>query len=136
MKCFLTRLQRTRACRKEEDKVIWTKSKNGKFSVQILYLALGPRSPTFPTGVIWNPRCCQRWTFLLRRLLRKMFWENVLTLDHLKRRRRSLTNKCFLCHLDEERIHWSHLYPPCQDKDFMAFVVFPVWHVLGASLFI
>ena len=28
----------------------------------------------------------------------------VLTLDHLQRRGWSLTNKCFLCHLEEESI--------------------------------
>ena len=39
----------------EEDKVIWTKSNNGKFSNKALYWALEPRSlVSFLTGVFWN----------------------------------------------------------------------------------
>ena len=41
--------------RKEEDKVIWIGSKNGKFPTKALYSALESKSTTsFPTSVIWN----------------------------------------------------------------------------------
>ena len=42
-------------CRDWEDKVIWTRSKNGKFSIKALYLTLetGSTMP-FLASVIWN----------------------------------------------------------------------------------
>ena len=51
---FLLSLQRS-MCRDWEDKVIWTRSKNGKFSIKALYLTLetGSTMP-FPASVIWN----------------------------------------------------------------------------------
>ena len=52
---FLLRLQGWRVCRDEEDKLVWTRAKNGKFSVKVLYKELEPgRQMDFPTSVIWN----------------------------------------------------------------------------------
>ena len=48
-------LQRRRVNKEEEDKVILTGSKNGKFSSKALYSALKLGSTTlFPTSVFWN----------------------------------------------------------------------------------
>ena len=58
----------------EEDKVIWTKLNNGKFSNKALYWGLEPRSSVcFLTGVIWTLGCGRRWVFLFGRLHGKMF---------------------------------------------------------------
>ena len=47
MERFLMRLQGRRVCGEEEDKVIWKRLKNGRFSIKVLYSALEPRSTTF-----------------------------------------------------------------------------------------
>lgn len=53
MECFILSLQGR--VRKEEDKVIWIGSKNGKFLTKALYSALKSKSTMpFPTSVIWN----------------------------------------------------------------------------------
>lgn len=53
MECFILSLQGR--VRKEEDKVIWIGSKNGKFPTKALCSALESKSTmSFPTSVIWN----------------------------------------------------------------------------------
>ena len=43
MECFLLILQGRRVFRDVDDKVSWTKSKDGKFSVKTLYKTMEPR---------------------------------------------------------------------------------------------
>lgn len=55
MELFLLRLQGWRVCKDEEDKLLWTRVKNGKFFVKALYKDLESRRPiAFLTSVIWN----------------------------------------------------------------------------------
>ena len=52
---FLHKIQTFRVQREEENRVIWTASKCGVFSVKSLYSILEPGvSPLFPSGSIWR----------------------------------------------------------------------------------
>lgn len=82
-----------------------------------------------PESVIWNSWVFLKVDFLLDRLHGK-----VSTLDHLERKGWSLANKCFLCHLKKEFIDHILIHYIYQDKDFMAFIVFPIFRVLGVTL--
>ena len=66
---LLLRLQGRRVYSDVEDQVIWTKAKDGRFSVKSLYKALEPkRLRDFPARVIWNSLVPPRVSFLLGRL--------------------------------------------------------------------
>ena len=66
---LLLRLQRRRVCSDVEDQVIWTKAKDGRFSIKSLYKTLDPeRLGDFPARVIWNSLVPPRVSFLLGRL--------------------------------------------------------------------
>ena len=55
MERFLLSLQERSVCREQKDKVIWTGSKNGKFSIKALYSTLETESTMpFLVSVIWN----------------------------------------------------------------------------------
>ena len=80
MERFLLRLQGMRVYSDVEDQVVWTKSKDGRFSVKSLYKALEPeRQRDFPARVIWNSLVPSRVSFFA--------WEatckKVLTLDRI-----------------------------------------------------
>ena len=91
---FLLSLHRKRVSSKAGDKVIWIRSKNGKFFVKALYIALELGCTTlFPACVIWNSWVSLKVSFFAC----KAILSKVLTLDHLKRRGWSLENRCFLC---------------------------------------
>ena len=52
---FLHKIQTFRVQREEENRVIWTASKCGVFSIKSLYSILEPGvSPLFPSGSIWR----------------------------------------------------------------------------------
>ena len=52
---FLGQLHGKSVCSDVEDRVFWTKTKSGKFSVKSLYYALEPSKPSlFPSSCIWN----------------------------------------------------------------------------------
>ena len=52
---FLQKIKAFRVHRDVEDKVIWTISRYGTFSVKSLYSILEPEdSPLFPSGSIWK----------------------------------------------------------------------------------
>ena len=52
---FLHKIQTFRVQREEENRVIWTASKCGVFSIKSLYSILEPEvSPLFPSGSIWR----------------------------------------------------------------------------------
>ncbi|KAL6327757.1 hypothetical protein AAG906_024727 [Vitis piasezkii] len=75
-----------RVCSDVEDQVVWTKAKDGRFSVKSLYKALEPeRLGDFPSRVIWNSLVPLRVSFFA--------WEAM--------RGFSLANRCYLC-LSEE----------------------------------
>ena len=52
---FLVRLHEKRVCGDVEDKVLWTKTKVGKFSIKSLYNTLeSGNSVSLPLRSIWN----------------------------------------------------------------------------------
>ena len=62
-------------------------------------------------------------------------WGKVLTLDQVKKRGRSLANKCFLCHIEEEST--SHLLVHCVKTRVLWELLFaPFQGVLGATLIV
>ena len=55
VECFLQKIQTTRVYRDVDDKVIWTTSRCGNFSVRSLYSILEPEdSLVFPSSIIWG----------------------------------------------------------------------------------
>ena len=55
MEHFLQKIQAFRVQREVEDRVIWTASRCGTFTVKSLYSILEPEdSPLFPSGSIWR----------------------------------------------------------------------------------
>ena len=83
MERFLLRLQGWRVYSDVEDRVVWTKSKDGRFSVKSLYKALEPeRQGDFPARVIWNSWVPPRASFFAWEAM----WKKVLTLDRIQRR--------------------------------------------------
>ena len=53
---FLVTLQRKRVITDLEDRVLWKKTKDGKFSIKSLYGALELRIVVpFPRSIIWSP---------------------------------------------------------------------------------
>ena len=105
---FLLRLQGRRVCSDVEDQVIWTKAKDGRFSVKSLYKTLDPeRLGDFPARVIWNSLVPPRVSFFAWEAM----WKKVLTLDCIQKRGFSLANKCYLCFTEEESI--DHILLHC-----------------------
>ena len=96
-------------CRDVGDPVIWTKSKDGKFTIKSLYKALEPkRKRDFPTSVIWKSWVLSRVGFFAW----KATWNKVLILNQIPRRRWHLANRCCLCLSEEESLdhillHWD-----------------------------
>ncbi|RVX18253.1 hypothetical protein CK203_006485 [Vitis vinifera] len=61
---FLHRIQAFQVQREEEDRVFWTESKCGAFSIKSLYSILEPRgSSVFPSDNIWKVRVPPKITF-------------------------------------------------------------------------
>ncbi|KAJ9696951.1 hypothetical protein PVL29_008942 [Vitis rotundifolia] len=104
-------LQKIHVCRvqrDEEDKVIWTVSKNGAFSVKSLYSILERGgSSLFPSKSIWRVRVPPKVAFFAW----EASWGKVLTLEQLQRRGYSLANRCFLCLSEAETV--DHLLLHC-----------------------
>ena len=108
MEHFLLRLQGRRVYGDVEDQVVWTKAKDGRFSVKSLYKALEPEKlGDFPTRVIWNSLVPPRASFFAW----EATWKKVLTLDCIQRRGFSLANRCYLCLSKEESI--DHILLHC-----------------------
>ena len=105
---FMLKIQAFRVQREEEDRVFWTTSKCGAFSVKSLYamLELGD-FPLFPSGSIWRASVPPKLTFFAW----EASWGKVLTLEQLQRRGYSLANKCFLCLSEVETV--DHLLLHC-----------------------
>ena len=77
---LLLRLQGRRVYSDVEDQVIWTKAKDGRFSVKSLYKALEPeRLRDFPARVIWNSLVPSKVSFFAW----EATWKKALTLDRI-----------------------------------------------------
>ena len=104
---FMLKIQAFRVQR-DEDKVVWTASKSGTFSVKSLYfiLELGG-SPLFPCGSIWRANVPPKVAFFAW----EASWGKILTLEQLQSRGYSLANWCFLCLFEVETM--DHLLLHC-----------------------
>ncbi|RVW55855.1 Transmembrane emp24 domain-containing protein p24beta3 [Vitis vinifera] len=98
---LLQKIQAVRVQREEEDRVIWTASKDGVFSVRSLYSMMEPGGLSlFPSERIWRARVPPKVAFFAW----EASWGKVLTQEQLQRRGFSLANRCFLCLSEEETV--------------------------------
>ena len=105
---LLQKIQAFRVQREEEDRVIWTASKDGVFSVRSLYSMMEPGGLSlFPSERIWRARVPPKVAFFAW----EASWGKVLTHEQLQRRGFSLANRCFLCLSEEETV--DHLLLHC-----------------------
>ncbi|RVX19375.1 putative ribonuclease H protein [Vitis vinifera] len=105
---LLQKIQAFRVQREEEDRVIWTASNNGAFSVRSLYSMMEPGGLSlFPSERIWRARVPPKVAFFAW----EASWGKVLTQEQLQRRGFSLANRCFLCLSEEETV--DHLLLHC-----------------------
>ncbi|KAJ9707156.1 hypothetical protein PVL29_002241 [Vitis rotundifolia] len=115
-----------------EDRMLWKESKDGIFSVKSLYSSLVSRGDVqFPYSNIWSICVPTKVSFFAW----EAYWGKVLTLDQLKKRGRSLANRCFLCGMEEESI--DHLLIQCSKARVLweiLFALFGVTWVLPSSV--
>ncbi|RVW24396.1 putative ribonuclease H protein [Vitis vinifera] len=91
---FMLKIQPFRVQREVEDKVVWTASRSGVFSVKSLYSIMEPGgSALFPFDSIWRAYVPPKVAFFAW----EASWGKILTLEQLQRRGYSLANRCFLC---------------------------------------
>ena len=104
----MLKIQAFRVQREIEDKLVWTASRSGAFSVKSLYSTLEPGgSAMFPYVGIWSARVPPKVAFFAW----EASWGKILTLDQLQRRGYSLANRCFLCLTEAETV--DHLLLHC-----------------------
>ena len=101
MERFLSSVHRKKIRPWIEDKLLLKGSSHGNFSVRTMYNGLD-FSPDidFPFRSVWNSAIPSKISFFTW----KASWEKVITLDQLKRRGRTLGNRCSFCEEDEETI--------------------------------
>ena len=113
-----------------EDEVIWTKAKDGRFSVKSLYKDLDQeRREEFPANIIWNSLVPPRVSFFAW----EATWKKSVTLDRLQKRGFSLANRCYLCLVEEESIDQILLH--CGLARSLWSLLFSLWSFVGAPLF-
>ncbi|RVW89101.1 putative ribonuclease H protein [Vitis vinifera] len=115
-----------------EDRMLWKETKDGIFSVKSLYSSLASRRDVqFPYSNIWSTCVPTKVSFFAW----EAYWGKVLTLDQLKKRGRSLANRCFLCGMEEESI--DHILIQCSKARGLwelLFALFGVTWVLPSSV--
>ena len=129
---FLLKIQGKGLISDLEDRVLWKKTKDGKFSVKSLYSALELRyAVPFLRSIIWSSCVPTKVGFFPR----EASWGKVLTLDQLKRREWSIPNTCFLCCAEEVSI--DHILIHCIKAKVLwelLFALFGVMWVLHLSI--
>ena len=76
----MLKIQAFKVQREDEDKVVWTASKSGVFSVKSLYSILEPGgSFLFPCGSIWRASMPPKVAFFAW----EASWGKILTLEQL-----------------------------------------------------
>ena len=129
---FLSHLHGLRVYRDDEDRVLWTETKDDKLTMKSLYTALELRTLIFfPWSTIWEVWVQPKVSFFAW----EATWGKVLTLDLVQKRGRSLVNRCFLCHIEEESI--GHLFVHCVKTRVLwklPFALFKVSWVLPSSV--
>ena len=93
-----------------EDKLVLKGGTPNVYSVKLLYEVLNrteAKTTPFPTLSVWNNMVPLKVGFFAW----EASWGKVLTLDQLKKRGRSLANRCYLCEEEEETL--NHLLVHC-----------------------
>ena len=110
---LLQNIHAFRVQREEEDRVIWTTSNDGAFTVKSFYSMLeSGGSSIFPSERIWKVRVPPKVTLFAW----ETSWGKVLTLEQLQTRGFSLANRCFLCLSEAKSV--DHLLLHC-DKTWV-----------------
>ena len=90
------------------DRFWWKKEKNGSFSIKTCFKLLeGGSQQSVPIKMLWNPTVPTKVGFFAW----EVWWGKILTMDQLKKRGFSLTNRCVFCGKDEESL--EHLFIHC-----------------------
>ena len=105
---LLQNIHAFRVQREEEDRVIWTTSNDGAFTVKSFYSMLeSGGSSMFPRERIWKVRVPPKVALFAW----EASWGKVLTLEQLQTRGFSLANRCFLCLSEAKSV--DHLLLHC-----------------------
>ncbi|RVX23977.1 Syntaxin-51 [Vitis vinifera] len=119
---LLQKIQTFRVQREEEDRVIWTTSNNGAFSVRSLYSMMEPGGLSlFPSERIWRARVPPKVAFFAW----EASWGKVLTQEQLQRRGFSLANSEDNPSWVEWRVCEKKTQEGLADGAFMYFLGFP-----------
>ena len=121
---FMLKIQAFRVQREDEDRVVWTTSKNGVFSVKLSYsiLELGD-SHLFPCNSIWRVNIPPKVAFFAW----EASWGKILTLKQVQRRGYSMANRCFLCLSEVEMV--DHLLLHCVKTRVLWSLIFSLFGV-------
>ena len=128
----MLKIQAFRVQREAEDKVVWTTSQSGAFSVKLLYSILEPRgSSLFLCGSIWRANVPPKEAFFAW----EASWGKILTLEQFQRRGYSLVNRCFLYLSEVETVnHLLLCYVQTRALWNIFFSIFGVAWVLSGSV--
>ena len=110
MENFLLMTQPWRVVSHREDKLVLKGGKSSLYSVKLLYEVLNcieAETRPFPALSVWNPMVPLKVGFFAW----EASWGKVMTLDQLKKRGRSLANRCYLCEEEVETL--NHLLVHC-----------------------
>lgn len=106
---FFEKIYSTEICRDEEDKIVWRRKKNGRFSVGSFYATLVYREGRgFPSARVWVPNAPIKISFFLW----VACWDKCLTIDNLIKRGFQLPNCCIMCKQEAEFV--DHLLLHCE----------------------
>ena len=110
MENFLLMIQPWRLVSNREDELVLKGGNSDFYSVKLLYEALDyivTEPSSFPALSVWNPLVPLKVGFFAWEVSRG----RVMAMDQLKKSRRPLANRCYLCEEEEEIL--NHLLVHC-----------------------